>query len=282
MKRYWLAIDRAFAELTCESGSFFALHLIYTPSFLSTLGGLLRRAAAAAEGNEAYAQRVALAAHGFQNAVAYTKLRDAMNRGDFGEAKRVYDHLYSRNEAEVKRGYGNHYTVNYLARFIGKHVTAGAEATAPPNRLLQVLPDRMRLAYDAANTGTAQRYHQPAFDDSNWPVVATYSNTLNAQGFPDRKTLMWYRTSFNVPQQHGPLSLFFVEVDGYAVTVYVNAKEVAALTAKEARRKPFSVTITNAVKPGKNVLAVRVDHTRITELFLGGIIRPVLLIEAGT
>ena len=44
-------------------------------------------------------------------------------------------------------------------------------------------------------------------------------------------------------------------------------------------RAPFAVDITDAVHPGDNTLAVRIDHTRITELFLGGILRPVLLIE---
>ena len=36
----------------------------------------------------------------------------------------------------------------------------------------------------------------------------------------------------------------------------------------------FEVDLTAAVKPGRNVVAVRVDHTEITELNLGGIIRP--------
>lgn len=37
--------------------------------------------------------------------------------------------------------------------------------------------------------------------------------------------------------------------------------------------------VTDAVKPGVNVVSVRCDHSSITELFLGGIIRPVLLID---
>ena len=72
--------------------------------------------------------------------------------------------------------------------------------------------------------------------------------------------------------------MFFTEVDGQTVTVYVNGIEVAALE-KEARRKPFEVDVTDAVKPGKNTVAIRVDHRRITELFLGGIVRPILLID---
>jgi len=89
---------------------------------------------------------------------------------------------------------------------------------------------------------------------------------------------MWYRTSIEVRRKHGRLSLFFTEVDGQAVTVYIGGNEVTSLD-REARRKPFEVKITNAVEPGRNVVAVKVDHRRITELFLGGIIRPVLLIE---
>ena len=65
---------------------------------------------------------------------------------------------------------------------------------------------------------------------------------------------------------------------GERVTVYLNGRQVAML-GSQARRKPFEVDVTEAVEPGENILAIRVDHRRITELFLGGIIRPVLLIE---
>lgn len=44
-------------------------------------------------------------------------------------------------------------------------------------------------------------------------------------------------------------------------------------------RTPFEVDVTAAVKPGENVLALRVDHTRMTDLSLGGILRPIVLIE---
>ena len=74
------------------------------------------------------------------------------------------------------------------------------------------------------------------------------------------------------------LNLFFTEVDGSAVSVYVNGKEAASL-GREARRTPFEVDITNLARPGKNSVAFKIDHRKITEVFLGGIIRPILLIE---
>ena len=277
MKQYWLSIDKAFADMRCESGSFFALHLVYTPQFLQKLDSLVRKASDAARNDPAHSARVAMTAQGLKNAAQYIQMRDAMNRGDFAAAKKIYDELYARNEIEQSKGYGHRYTLTYLERFVGEHIIAGAAAAAPPSKVLQVLPDRMKLMYDLQDQGLHKGCHKPDFDDSNWQEVATYSNTLSTQGLPDTKAIMWYRTSINVPREPGRLAMFFTEVDGHAVTLYVNGREVAALS-KEACRKPFEVDVTDALKPGRNLVAIKIDHRRITELCLGGIIRPILLI----
>ncbi len=275
MQRYWTRIDEAFTKVRCHSGSFFGLHRVYTPALLAELRGLLRKAADAAEGDQRCAARVALHAEGLKNAEQYIALRDAMSRGDFARAKAIYDQLLARNDALVKQKLANHYTPRYIRRFLGKAVEMGAAVSAPPNKVLAVLPDRWRLAVDEANRGVAKGYHQPAFDDSEWRSVATFSDTLDAQGLPDRKTILWYRTRFPVPKGSGKLSLFFAEIDGSA-TVFVNGKQVGEQPKK---RLPFEVDITDAVRAGENVAAVRVDHSKITELFLGGILRPVVVVE---
>ncbi|MEK7993963.1 MAG: DUF4838 domain-containing protein, partial [Planctomycetota bacterium] len=199
IKQYWLSIDDAFANMKCESGSFYALHLVYTPEHLKKLNGLIQKASDVTRGDEAYSARVAMTAEGLSNAVQYIRMRDAMNEGDFATAKKTYDELCVRNEAAESIGYGTRYTLDYLKRFVGAHILAGAEAAAPPNKVLRVLPDRMKLAYDPADGGMAQGYHKPRFDDSKWTQVATYGKTLSAQGLPDTKSIMWYRTSINVP-----------------------------------------------------------------------------------
>ncbi|HPD16329.1 MAG TPA: DUF4838 domain-containing protein [Planctomycetota bacterium] len=290
MKQYWMAVDGAFDQMKAHAGSFFAIHLVYTPEFLARTKALLDQAAEAALKETAnapnpanpqsnspdsrFAARVAIAFEGWRNAAEFIALRNAMNQGDFAQAKKLYDALHARNEAEYKKGYGNHYTLNYLERFVGAHVNAGAAATAPPAKVLAVLPDQWRLAYDRDELGPNKGYPQPDFDDSQWKTVATYSNTLDAQGLPDEKTILWYRTRFQVPEKHGRLALFFTEVDGNPI-VYINGKE----TDPGKKRAPFEIDITKVARPGDNLVAVRVDHSKITELFLGGIIRPVLLIE---
>ncbi len=275
MKQYWMSIDKAFAGLKCESGSFFSLHLVYTPKFLAALDVLLKKAASAAKGNASYTARVAMVTEGFQNAVQYCLIRDAINAGNFARAAEVYKALLARSEAEYKKGLGNHYTVGYLKRFLGRGIAVAEAATAQPNKVLHRLGDTWRFTWDPDDKGLAGGYAKPDFDDSKWRQVKTFSDTLHAQGLPDRKTILWYRRTLEIPKAAGPLSLFFMEVDGKA-TVYVNGKEAG----RGARmRTPFEVDISEVAKAGKNVIAVRVDHSNITELFLGGIVRPVLLIR---
>ena len=95
-----------------------------------------------------------------------------------------------------------------------------------------------------------------------------------------------------MPEKNGQLTLLFPEVDGL-VTVYVNGKplephailpvparkKAKAAAPKVPRRSPFEVDVTSVVKNGDNIVAVRVDNRKISELFLGGILRPVVLIE---
>jgi len=315
MKAYWMGLDAAQHQSKTHAGSFFGLAQIYTPEFLTHCEGLIAKAAAAAKGDAVYEQRVALHAEGLRSACAYRTISDAMNRGDFAAALREYDATYARMKEVVARGGANpEYATAYLERFLSKPIRQGAAATAAPNRLVQVLPDRWRFSFDEPDTGNERGFHRADFADTAWPLVATHNVTLDAQGH-DKNTVLWYRTRFTVPPKHADLALFFGEVDG-ASEVYVNGKKIevaapvvapkapkkgavavpatpapatpaVAVTppAKPAReglaksRTPFEVDVTSAVKPGENVLALRVDHTRITDLSLGGILRPVVLIE---
>lgn len=63
-------------------------------------------------------------------------------------------------------------------------------------------------------------------------------------------------------------------VDGLT-TVFVNGQPVEMVP----RRAPFEADATAAARSGENVVAVRADNRKIGELFLGGILRPVVLVE---
>ena len=296
MKAYWMGIDAAQQQLKTHAGCFFGLAQIYTPEFLAQCEGLLSKAAAAVKGDAVYEQRVALHHEGLRSARAYRTMTEAMNRGDFAAALREYNATIERLKPLTARDHANReYATAYLDRMLGASVREGATITAAPNHLLQVLPDRWRFSFDDADTGNEQGFHRADFKDETWPQVATYSMPLDVQGF-DKNTVFWYRTTLDVPQKHEKLALFFTEVDGKS-EVYVNGEKVAipeksqnskmpAVPGVKAPRDgmtkprmPFEIDVTSFIKPGSNTLAVRVDHTQITELSLGGIIRPVLLVE---
>jgi hypothetical protein len=296
MQAYWMGIDAAQQQLKTHAGSFFGLAQIYTPGFLAHCADLLSQAANAVKGSAVYEQRVALHQEGLRSARSYRTICEEMNRGDFAAARREYDATLERLKPLAAKDLANReYGTAYLERFLSPFVRAGAAITAAPNRLLQVLPDRWRFSFDEPDTGNDQGFHRVDFKDEAWPEVATYSTPLDVQGF-DRNTVFWYRTTIDVPEKHKKLALFFTEVDGKS-EVYVNGEKVAvpekfqhpkkpvAAGMKAPRdnmakpRTPFELDVTTALQPGKNTIAVRVDHTQITELSLGGIVRPVLLVE---
>jgi beta-galactosidase/beta-glucuronidase len=107
--------------------------------------------------------------------------------------------------------------------------------------------------------------------------VRTYSATLNEQGIGEQLTWMWYRVKLTPPAlPEGPLHLWFGEVDGAPTTVWVNGEKVGELAG---RRRAGAVEVTGKLVPGKeNEIVVRTNHGAISELMLGGILRPVMLV----
>jgi len=88
---------------------------------------------------------------------------------------------------------------------------------------------------------------------------------------------MWYRTRFTAPAElpQGPLRLWFGEVDGSPTRVYLNGGLVGEFTGA---RKPNEVEVTGKVRPGReNVVAIKSGHHGISELMLGGILKPVMV-----
>lgn len=285
MKAYWMGLDAAAVGLATHAGGFYGLREIYTPEFLRTCGEHLRKAAQAAKDDPTLAERVALHSEGWKSAMAVREIEDAMAHGDFSKATSVYEQTVERLRTLAAKGWANReYASAYLERFLGKNLCAAAKATQAPRKVVQVLPDTWRVANDDGDRGCAEGWHTESFDDSQWAVVSAYARTLSSQGH-NTATVIWYRNRFEVPEKHGRLVMAFVEVDGSA-EVFINGHKVDALEDKaDTAGKPsrprtfFEVDLAHVCRPGKNVLAVRVDSRALTELFLGGILRPVVLIE---
>ena len=275
IQAYWNDIDQAFAHMPCETGSFHALHLVYTPDRLKRLQAFIESAKQAVQGNDAYAERVTLTEHGLRNAQAYMAIREAINSGKIAIASQLFNDTLSRNEALVARKLSNHYTPRYFKRFLGNMLTPLATMVKAPNQLVTQLPDRWQFQYDPDSTGMEKGFTKPEFDNRHWLSVATFSNSLTGQGLEDRKMPLWYRTRFTVDRKLRHPSIVMFETDGNT-SVYLNG---VPLVEDSKSRRLIECPAGDALKVGENTIAVRVDHTRITELSLGGIIRPVFIVD---
>ncbi|MCE9564340.1 MAG: DUF4838 domain-containing protein [Planctomycetes bacterium] len=296
MKTYWTAIDETTAKLHNHSGGFYGLASAYSPELLRTCETALAKAALAAKEDATYSERVAMHTAGFQNILDYRGICDSMAKGDFANAKELFTTMTKRIEGLIAKKQANpEYGTSYLRRFMLKTLDGGASATAAPNKLLAVLPDKWKFAPDDADEGEAKTFFAVNHDDAKWRQVATHSATLSGQGIGEN-TVLWYRSKFTLPaKKPDAVSLVFTEVDG-DVSVYVNGKKrepkpvLTAPVPKKAnpnapavpRRSVFAVDVGEVGVEGENVVAVRVDNRKISELFLGGILRPVLLVEKGT
>lgn len=279
IKAYWTRIDEAYRTTDAHAGSFYAIPAVWTDALVKACQADLDAAMEAAD-NDLIRQRVEMFQLGLDNAKLYLAQRDATNHCDFVKAKSVYDQWMANMDnilakkihpvAEYKYGYAN--------RFQEPTVQAGYVRVTDDCKLVVQLPDEWLFRYDAKKEGENLGWGGKEFiSTEGWQKVKTYSAGLDQQQVPEQLTWMWYRTTFKAPADLGnkPLHLWFGEVDGRAVKVYLNGQLVGEFPGK---RMPGEVDITGKLLPGAdNVVAVVVDHSAISELALGGILKPVMV-----
>lgn len=149
--------------------------------------------------------------------------------------------------------------------------------------------------------GDAAAASAPAFDDSGWEQVAVphtwnrvgnYGETRRADANVTRG-VGWYRLHFTVPQ--GPKSQrIYLQFDAASIVadVWVNGQKLGSHAGAFSR---FRIDVTEAVHPGDNLVAVKVDNSApapgsTTEFIVpisgdffiyGGLYRPASMIVTG-
>lgn len=130
---------------------------------------------------------------------------------------------------------------------------------------------------------------RPDFDDGAWSQVAlphTWNVADGEVGGAFYRGAGWYRRAIDRPATARPAARQFIEFDGatLAADVWINGRHAGRHEGGYAR---FRLDITALLQPGRNLLAVRVDNSRLPHVaplggdftVFGGLIRPVRLIE---
>lgn len=232
---------------------------------------------------EKYAQRVQMITETFDLLEAFIAMLDSRTRGDFKTAKAELDRLDAvantlmayKPVPMLSAGRFSTY-LNYMKRFFRPCTEQGFKRISDGNRLVAAAQDEWDFAIDPQRVGEAIGLWREEVRGGNWQKLKTSSSSWSNQGLRYYKGLAWYRQIVDVPAEFKDQRLFLWcgGVDEKA-KVWVNGKPIGI--SPGAAFYPFELDATEAVRPGKNVIAICVVNDVVNELGTGGIVAPVLV-----
>ncbi len=113
--------------------------------------------------------------------------------------------------------------------------------------------------YDQYDIGERGNWATPDFDDSTWKSVPIPGGFVEL-AVPDTPSLVWFRREITLPDPlpAGSAMLYLGEIERMD-TVYINGKSVGGSAWVE---NPRVYPVSAALKPGRNVIAIRILKTR--------------------
>ncbi len=139
----------------------------------------------------------------------------------------------------------------------GAQVTpANAWTEYPRPQLVREGWQNLNGQWDYAITPIAQRTPPAAWDGRILVPFSLESKLGGVQRLLDAGDALWYRRGFSVTPAAGRRTLLNFEAVDYRCEVFVNGRSVGAHVGGHT---PFSVDVTDAIRPGANELVVRVE-----------------------
>ena len=119
--------------------------------------------------------------------------------------------------------------------------------------------------YDQYDIGRKNNWAAPDLDDSGWKSVPVPGGFAEL-GVPDTPALVWFRKEITLPDAlpAGRAVLYLGEIERMD-TVYINGKSVGGSAWVE---NPRVYPVSDVLKPGRNVIAIRIFKTRLDGGFL--------------
>jgi len=251
---------------------------LYTDSFINKSWGILLSARTKAKGDPEVTRRVEVS----MLSTMYLILR----RGPHGMSKTDYLAMIDDFE-RIAKGHSVGYVENGLA---GQDINAvlakwRSMTNSDPSRINYLeLNNTWKFKTDPDNKGMNEKWYSESLDDTAWASVRSDMDCgWESQGFLDYHGYGWYRQVLNVGEEMlkiPGLNIFFPGVDEEG-EVFINGVYAYEQTVKSTGlsidvlwNKPFMFDVAKYLKPGKNVLAVRVHDV----MRQAGIYKPVYLV----
>ena len=298
IRAYWEGVDDAYRTADIHSGSFFGIEQILTPKVLSQLQAHLTAATKAAK-TEREKTVVAFFQGGLDQGKLAVDAINQLNAANFAEAKVSYDKLRALNTELEKQNVVSQYPNTYTRLFLGQPIESGSAVTESGGQVAVKFPNESLFRTDLYDVGVEEEWFDPTHGNNRWLKVKTFgAPSLYSQGFGDILGYQWFKNEANVPQGNAEkLMMWFGANDG-TTRLWINGQPVPfRLTGTDTETKEvkvsetleypkswsaFAVPVGKYLKPGQqNTFVIRIDHSSLNDLNLGGILRPIVLYVPG-
>lgn len=296
VRAYWEAVDKAYREADIHSGGYYGLEQIMTPERLSQLQQLLDKAAAAAK-TEREKAVVAFFQSGLDQGKLEMQMVNALNGFQFAESKAARDQLQELNAKLEKAKIVSKYPNQYMESYVSPTVNAAAAVLESGAKIAVKFPNTWLYRADYYNVGLEEEWFDASHGDSKWLPAKTWgAPSLFSQGHGDWKGYQWFKVAVDVPADGGKDMMMWFGANDGTTRLWVNGQPVTFVTKEKGKDgkeavsqgleikkgwKSFAVPVGQYLKAGtKNTFVVRLNHT-LSDLNLGGFLRPVMLYVPG-
>jgi len=148
-----------------------------------------------------------------------------------------------------------------------------AKVSGKEGTMLAPLPEMAKFRTDKDDVGRSDRWMEPDYNDAKWQTCST-SDGWQSQGLKDGdglplstkdghayRGLAWYRFTVDAPgAPTGKQAKLFLPAFVNQGWAWVNGRYVGRTNYQQAWFRPqeMDVDVSSALKPGKNVIALRV------------------------
>ena len=279
MRQYNTILENAYESTHAYAGNLWSIHRILTPEVMKRLDAALSAAERKAKDDPLIARRVGVSRFSMNYAKHWLAAREAINSFRLAEAE-AQARAFLENYRIANEKYPGYFALNNQSYFEVFHNRSYTDAgrVAREGEILYRFPDELAAFLDDVMLGEKFGLYLPEVKTGNWLRLKTYSASLDENGFPFFRGLIWYRHSFELPRAGKgarALKLWLGGVDS-ETHVWVNGKDLGKHAV--GNFGPLEIDVTDALdRDGTNTIVIAVDNTYVNELGTGGIVRPALI-----
>ncbi|MCY3024492.1 MAG: DUF4838 domain-containing protein [Planctomycetota bacterium] len=278
---YWDAIEEALEITPLLGHEDRILPYVYNDKLIEELEKRERQAEELAK-DEPYKTRVRVDRLIIEHLKGYLAMSRAEFTGNYAEAIKQADYMFQQREAlnkisgyftmpETKDPHRVYFSGSYYWNLTDRKAFYQKLldlTTGTTGELIAKAPREVKFSLDEVDLGRYGRWHEPGFDRSKWRTIDTATpfylqsgGTLDARGVP-YVGQVWYVFELDVPKEKigQPIHVFAAAVIAEA-WVWTNGEFSGHRPYQEAYIRPASMDfdVTSQVKPGRNVIGVRVS-----------------------